>query len=68
MKLVIGKTTEGHRVEVDPKALIAGHLLIQASSGGGKSWLIRPGPPNGAGWRSFIVGTREMTPFDWKGF
>jgi hypothetical protein len=41
MKPVIGKTTEGRKVEVDPKALIAGHLLIQASSGGGKSWLIR---------------------------
>jgi hypothetical protein len=41
MKPVIGKTTEGHKVEVDPRALIAGHLLIQASSGGGKSWLIR---------------------------
>ena len=41
MKPVIGKTVEGRKVEVDPKALIAGHLLIQASSGGGKSWLIR---------------------------
>jgi DNA segregation ATPase FtsK/SpoIIIE-like protein len=41
MNPVIGKTTEGRKVEVDPKALIAGHLLIQASSGGGKSYLIR---------------------------
>ena len=41
MKPTIGKTTEGRKVEVDPRALIAGHLLIQASSGGGKSWLIR---------------------------
>ena len=27
MKPVIGKTVEGRKVEVDPKALIAGHLL-----------------------------------------
>jgi hypothetical protein len=41
MKPHIGNTKEGRKVEVNAQALIAGHLLIQASSGGGKSWLIR---------------------------
>ena len=41
-KPVVGKTVKGSRdVKLDPGALLQGHLLAVASSGGGKSWLIR---------------------------
>ncbi len=40
MKIVIGKS-EGKNVSLDVKALLRTHLLIWASTGGGKSFLIR---------------------------
>lgn len=37
----IGKDSNGQKVVIDLKNLIATRLLIQANSGGGKSWLLR---------------------------
>lgn len=39
-QIVIGKSS-GHNVSIDLGRLIATRLLIQANSGGGKSWLLR---------------------------
>jgi hypothetical protein len=44
MNPIIGTTVRDrkvHKVRLDPSALLMGHLLAVASSGGGKSWLIR---------------------------
>lgn len=37
----LGETTDGADFELDVEALLGSRLLIQANSGGGKSWLIR---------------------------
>ncbi len=40
--MIIGKNTEtNENVQIDLQRLISTRLLIQANSGGGKSWLIR---------------------------
>jgi len=39
--VVLGETESGDQVRVDISALVATRLLIQASSGGGKSWTLR---------------------------
>jgi len=40
--MIIGKNSETHEnVKIDLKNLVATRLLIQANSGGGKSWLLR---------------------------
>jgi DNA helicase HerA-like ATPase len=39
--MVIGQVVVGGRLELDLPALVATRLLIQANSGGGKSWLLR---------------------------
>lgn len=41
MKITIGKDTSGHNIYLDLENLIKTRLLIQANSGGGKSWLLR---------------------------
>src|SRR5258708_7920166 len=40
-KVVLGKTQEGKVVFIDLKTLLRTRLLLQANSGGGKSWGIR---------------------------
>ena len=40
MKVVLGKA-DSHEVEIDLDLLLRTRLLVQASSGGGKSWLLR---------------------------
>lgn len=40
MKIVLGKA-ESHEVKIDLDLLLRTRLLVQASSGGGKSWLLR---------------------------
>jgi hypothetical protein len=39
-KIVIGQS-EGKQLKLDVDLLITSRLLIQANSGGGKSWLLR---------------------------
>lgn len=39
--ITIGKASEGPAVELDGLRLVDTRLLIQANSGGGKSWLLR---------------------------
>lgn len=41
MKVKLGKMTDGGPLEIDLTRLIETRLLIQANSGGGKSWCIR---------------------------
>src|SRR5713101_2787134 len=39
--MIIGQMIGGGRLELDLPALVDTRLLIQANSGGGKSWLLR---------------------------
>jgi uncharacterized protein len=39
--MIIGQITDGGKLECDLPALVDTRLLIQANSGGGKSWLLR---------------------------
>jgi len=39
--MIIGQTIDGGKLECDLPALVDTRLLIQANSGGGKSWLLR---------------------------
>jgi hypothetical protein len=39
--MIIGQTIEDGKLECDLPALVDTRLLIQANSGGGKSWLLR---------------------------
>jgi len=39
--MIIGQTIDGGKLECDLSALVDTRLLIQANSGGGKSWLLR---------------------------
>jgi hypothetical protein len=39
--MIIGQTIAGEKVELDLPTLVDTRLLIQANSGGGKSWLLR---------------------------
>jgi DNA helicase HerA-like ATPase len=39
--VIIGRVIDGEKLEVDLPALVDTRLLIQANSGGGKSWLLR---------------------------
>lgn len=41
MRATIGHDAHGHAVALDIEAVLRTRLLIQASSGGGKSWLLR---------------------------
>src|SRR5262245_32048841 len=41
MDIKIGKTTEGRSLTLDADRLIDTRALLQANSGGGKSWLLR---------------------------
>lgn len=40
-KIIIGQDTSGHDLKMDVDLLIPSRLLVQANSGGGKSWLLR---------------------------
>lgn len=40
-KIVLGNDSEGRQVKIDIDTLLSTRLLIQANSGGGKSWAIR---------------------------
>jgi hypothetical protein len=39
--MVIGQLKDGGKLECDISSLVDTRLLIQANSGGGKSWLLR---------------------------
>ena len=39
--IVLGQTNDGQRVEIDRDRLVESRLLLQANSGGGKSWALR---------------------------
>jgi hypothetical protein len=39
--MIIGQIVSGEKLELDLPALVDTRLLIQANSGGGKSWLLR---------------------------
>src|SRR5580658_7165660 len=41
MTMIIGQIVGGKKLELDLPALVDTRLLIQANSGGGKSWLLR---------------------------
>jgi uncharacterized protein len=41
MKINLGKDTEGREIDLDLDTLIRTRMLLQAASGGGKSWAIR---------------------------
>jgi hypothetical protein len=40
-KQIIGRSTTGHPVTIDIDRLVSTRMLIQANSGGGKSWMLR---------------------------
>ena len=40
-KIIIGETARGSRVAVDLDVLLRTRMLVQANSGGGKSWVLR---------------------------
>ena len=39
--MIIGRVIDGEKLELDLPTLVDTRLLIQANSGGGKSWLLR---------------------------